>query len=277
MISAPVRWGGRPEPGPTRPAAASTAVADAVIAPPRPWRVLGVSTHACWCAAGDDVLVLIDDRAVRLPNAVVTGGRPGERIRGDAILVGGGRLDGGERQWRIVRWWDPQVAPVTTNRAVVGELLRSNRPRTGPYPDEGFGAALAARAPELALTRATALVGRGPGLTPEGDDYLTGAVAGFRHVGASVGDDGVLALLDVLRGPLLAAARAGTTRLSFSLLRHAFAGEVAGPVGALLRALTGRGDLRIALAATTAIGGTSGGALVDGVAAGAEAALGMGS
>jgi hypothetical protein len=63
--------------------------------------------------------------------------------------------------------------------------------------------------------------------------------------------------------------------LSFALMRHAFDGEVAAPLGALLRALTGRGELATALAATEAIGHRSGPALVRGAVAGVAAGCGV--
>jgi hypothetical protein len=134
--------------------------------------------------------------------------------------------------------------------------------------------ALRAGDPGEATSRAMSLIGRGAGLTPEGDDLLAGVVAGYRHVALSFGDTSAADLLEAIRDPLLTAARSATTRLSCALLRHAFAGEVAAPVGALLRALTGRGDLDAALAATMAIGGSSGAAMARGVVGGAAAACG---
>jgi len=238
---------------------------------------MGVSTHVWWCASADDVLVVTDDRQVRLPNAVIAPGGLGSGgvAPGEEILVGNDLVAPGSGGWRIVRWWDPRVLPVKTSQSVVVGHLRTAA-RTVPVPgDDGFSAALAAGHAHVATDRAVSLIGRGVGLTPEGDDYLVGAIAGYRHVAASIGNGTASAVLDETRRGLLAAARSSTTLLSFSLLRHAFAGDVAAPVGALLRALTGRGDIYDGLAATAAIGHRSGPALAGGVLCGGAAACGI--
>ncbi len=116
------------------------------------------------------------------------------------------------------------------------------------------------------------LLGSGAGLTPEGDDLLIGAVAAFRHVGCSLGRRETAAVLDAVSVPIEDAAAIATTRLSASLIRHALVGAVPAPVGDLLRALTGRGELVSSLSPTLAIGSSSGRALAEGVACGAIAA-----
>lgn len=240
---------------------------------------MGVSTHAWWCAAGDEVLVLADHRAARLPNAVVTNGRPGigqgvTMPDGD-LVTGHGAIIVGDSSWRVVRWWDPRAIPVLTDLHVVLDRVRTLARAAPAPPDKGFAMALRSSDPGAILDQASRLLGRGPGLTPEGDDVLVGAVAAFRYVSRSLSRAAALEGLDAARDQLLASARSATTRLSTVLLRHALDDEVATPVGALLRSLTGRSDLAAALVATSAIGTSSGPALVGGVVSGAAAACGV--
>ncbi|MCJ7726135.1 MAG: DUF2877 domain-containing protein, partial [Acidimicrobiia bacterium] len=117
------------------------------------------------------------------------------------------------------------------------------------------------------------LIGSGDGLTPAGDDLLSGTVAGALLIGRSIGADAMVEMVGRLEAPLMAHAAGATTSLSASLLGHAFRGEVAAPAAALMRALTGRGDTVVAAAALDAVGHSSGPALAAGVLAGARAAI----
>ncbi len=262
----------------THASAASLAVADALTAPARPWRLLGVSTHTWWCALDEEVIVITDDRAARLPNAVLAldgfGAGASSMAAGEEIEIGDGTVGAGTTGWQIVRWWDPRVAPIPAEAAEVIRRVHAAGHSVSTGDEQAFSDALRTGDAEEAIARAAALVGRGRGLTPEGDDYLVGAIAGYRHVALSIDDGAAVGVVEATRHRLLATARSATTRLSFSLLRHAFRGDVAAPVGALLRALTGRGDLDTALADTRAIGGSSGPALASGVVGGAAAACG---
>jgi hypothetical protein len=117
------------------------------------------------------------------------------------------------------------------------------------------------------------LLGRGRGLTPEGDDLLAAALAAYRLVGEAVGGSGGW-LIDRVTDEIAIAAAERTTSLSASLVRHACAGNVADPVARLLAALTDRGDLEAAIGEVLGVGHSSGAALADGVLVGASAACG---
>ena len=268
---------------PYGPAVASSAMATALLGPPRRWRVLGVSTHVWWCSADDAVLVITDDRIVRLPNAVIV--HPGHTLpapcggpattsswaalRSSHEQQPGGWSDGGKRRSR-----PPEHDP----GHVMGRARRRRGSVVDALADRWRGASdrrvLRRGEGDRVVGEAGRLIGRGVGLTPEGDDVLSGVVVGYRHIGASIGNPDVSTVLDRVGPSVLAVARTSTTLLSYSLLRHAFAGEVAGPVGHLLRALTGRGDLPAAVEATIAIGHRSGPALARGVVAGVTAGCG---
>jgi Protein of unknown function (DUF2877) len=113
------------------------------------------------------------------------------------------------------------------------------------------------------------LVGRGPGLTPAGDDALLGFLLARRAL------DPVAARADGAR--VLAAARGRTGAVSLALLRWAARGEGPAPAAALLAALL-RGDgpaLAPALRALERFGRTTGPAIATGMIGGLGA-LGSG-
>jgi hypothetical protein len=100
--------------------------------------------------------------------------------------------------------------------------LRARPPIAGDPRVEAFAAAIAARDAGAARAEAERLIGLGPGLTPEGDDLLAGALA----VAAVVHGP--------LEGVLPADLRERTTKLSATLLELAARGAVMEPVHGLL-------------------------------------------
>ena len=102
------------------------------------------------------------------------------------------------------------------------------------------------------LDDAERLLGRGPGLTPSGDDVLIGFIAMCAHAHREWGlpDPAPLA------AALAAIAPARTTAVSAALLSEAAHGRFAPVVGAVCRA--GPADLPAALARLAVVGATSG-------------------
>jgi hypothetical protein len=141
---------------------------------------------------GDIVVALTPPGGPRMPNGVET---TASVVAGTAVRIGLGRLLLGTFELRPGAAWDP--VPKVHHRPIGG-------PRLSPDPDQ--------------------LAGRGPGLTPAGDDILCGYVAGIflfhdrREEAAEIA--------------LRAAAR--TSRLSATLLRHAAVGELPEPAHAFL-------------------------------------------
>jgi hypothetical protein len=169
--------------------------------------------------------------------------------------------------------WDPMVEPIEPGPALAARgvaILRAlgvgrsdevalSDAVTSP-PPAAVAALIAALADGHAAARheaARALLGRGPGLTPEGDDVLAGAAV----VAAATGDPLTLP----------AQARHLTTPLSATLLELAAAGAGPRPVHALLD--VDRDDWRGALRDLEAVGASSGRAIALGIGA-AAAALG---
>jgi hypothetical protein len=113
--------------------------------------------------------------------------------------------------------WDPTLRlgadPAARGRTILAAL--------GAEPaDDGLARGVAESDPERAAAAARSLIGRGPGLTPEGDDRVAATAA-------------VLAARGWDAGWLPADLRARTTALSATLLELAAQGQVLEPVGGL--------------------------------------------
>jgi hypothetical protein len=223
------------------------------------------------------VLLVTGVRAARLPLSVHVGAvpevGPGASVRavGGELVLGAGAS---AAVLAVARWFDPRAAVAgvwssTALDALDAVVAADDRadPLLDPAATIGLAAALAGRA-ELASV-VGALVGRGGGLTPAGDDVLAGALAALATVGSP--------LAGSLAAVALPAARAGTTTLSAALLAHAARAEVAGPAHVVLQALADPAAGPTAIAAATrpllALGHTSGHHLAAGIAVGARSAV----
>jgi hypothetical protein len=126
--------------------------------------------------------------------------------------------------------------------------------------------ALARNESRAALEAACGLIGLGVGLTPAGDDYLTGLAAVCASPGSVAHTRlGVLARAVELRG-------AATTEVSITTLREALQGRVGESVAALGTALNHDDAGALAAAAETVIGigSTSGTDILSGMQAGLQ-------
>jgi hypothetical protein len=262
------------------PVAASAALGALLAGAPTPGALLGAGRRAAWARAGDTVVVIGGAGGVRMPNGVAlpeaqaTGLLRG-LAGGDPCSAGDGRLAIGDWDLRPVRWWDPRPTLPRVARAALRDRVASSRKSFAGVEDEGLGEALAAGDPATAvLEAAQRLIGKGPGLTPLGDDVLAGAVAASLLLGEATGHRRLCRMVAGLAPALCAAARERTTALAATLLRHACRGEVDDASAALLRALCGRGDPATALDTLRAMGHTSGAGLATGLLAGAAAAAG---
>jgi hypothetical protein len=261
------------------PAVASVAIRAALAGPTRHCRVLGASNHAVWVRVGYDVVVLSSRDATRLPNGIAVSAMSGELALASledswSARIGGGRIAIDGIVAEVARWWDPRPA---LTRIVPSRLARDTKGLPAAVPGvDGWqlNRALATWSAPHLLEAAGSLLGRGPGLTPEADDYLAGFVAAVRCLAPTLGHTRAASMLDAAAGPLAALAYARTTTFSASLIRHALRGDVAEPAGALLRAFGGRGDVPMAHQRLLGVGHTSGPALAAGLVLGARALTG---
>ncbi len=286
------------------PAAASVLVREVLVGPVRSAAVVATGRSATYLDVDGRLLAVVAHEAVRLPCAVVLAGdaRP---PAGPGVTVGAGAIRDGGRRIVVNRWFDPRVRVACLDAAAVGTLVAAVRAR--PRPDAllpadavarlasglAAGHGLAAgdrrdagdrRVPEARTdvndmhATVAALVGRGSGLTPAGDDLLAGALAALRAVGSAAAD----ALGAAVRN--LAPGR--TTRLSAALLAAADAGaaipqaeavlRALAPAGAATRRAAARDDLVGAVGRLLGVGHTSGWCLAAGLAVGASHALAAG-
>jgi hypothetical protein len=195
--------------------AVSTEVARRLTGP-RALTVLGRGRGALHLDLDGFVVTLTGPGVPRMPNGIAV-----DRVRAPARV-------GWEA--RCPPLWDPRVAALPGGAAAVRALSRWLGERTA--------------APGLTLAQAPdRLLGRGRGLTPEGDDILAGAAVGLRALGPAAGLD--RAAVDALVGPLCPAdVRERTNALSATLLRLAVAGAAPEPVGRLLAPAGDRGGDR---------------------------------
>ena len=262
--------------------AASSLLSALLSGPPRSARVRGISGPACYLDVGGDIVVVEGAGGAGLPNAVRVAHPaqpPLQLAVDDDVIVGRGGLTVDGRELPVHRWWDPHVR-IGSSRldaaavAVAVATLRSAATPAGAdragRPDAGeLARALQQRDAASLPGAARALLGRGPGLTPAGDDVLAGALAALRVLGPSrppAVATRVGAMADTLGAAVVAAARERTTALSAQLLAYADVGAVALPVGDVLRAVAGRGELVAAAVRLARVGHTSGRDLLIGIA-----------
>ncbi|MCU1656497.1 MAG: hypothetical protein JWO57_1153 [Pseudonocardiales bacterium] len=262
------------------PAASSTALRDVLAGPVAPARWLGASAsalyvsvdHSSVSAEGPSVVAVVSHDAVRLPCALVLPATAAERPLSaltpmgsrHSVRVGAGRVEwdgpGGSVTVAAVREWRPACVASGEPRAERVEALRT------AIKDIGIAYALVDTLVRAGDSRAQAgavadLLGRGPGLTPSGDDVVAGFLLGARAFGRSV--PGAVRAVEER-------ATTATTALSAELLRYATRGECVPEVATAAAAMTGRRVADDALAALLAVGHTSGSALAAGLVAAAD-------
>ena len=248
-------------------AAASTAIDSLLAAPARDAAVLGVTDAAVFLAVRAsaahrrDVVAVLTSDAVRLPCAVVlpstSAQRPLTRFAprpNDRAVVGDGCLRWPSRTGPVVIHTVRRWPPATIEAAAAGweAGLGVLRAKTADI-DIGLPPALLA---SRHADRVLGLLGRGPGLTPSGDDVLAGLLLGARAFATPV--DGLAEAID-------AHADSRTTTLSAQLLRHALRGECVPELRELIAALPDPYRVDASLEALLRVGHTSGAALARGV------------
>jgi len=228
------------------------------------------------------VIVLSSRDATRLPNGVeipqLASGRPFRDIDpGAAAEVGRGHLVFEGLVVDIVRWWDPRPVVPATSLFALAQRIAGLPSEVSGVPAADLREALVARSPARLLAATKTMLGKGPGLTPEGDDYLAGAVAATHGLAAATGVASAIRMLD-RAGPTLARlASTRTTAFSATLIHHALRGQLAAPAGLLLRAFAQRGEVAAAHRRLLDVGHSSGPALAAGMVLGAQALVHGGS
>ena len=204
-------------------------------------RVMASGAGWAWLRDGERVVHVAGLRGPRGPLTAVVDrvpvSDPGDRLRLDADRA---------RIWRT-----PAIEAMASSDAI-RDACRMVRPHVWNDPR-----ALALGTLPIAQV-AQDLAGRGPGLTPAGDDALTGYVYTAVALGRADADQARIAARH---------SAAATGEPSASLLRAAADGEVFAPAAAVLRALAAADGAALAptLRTLTALGRTTGRALLTGI------------
>ena len=255
------------------PIVAASPLELALAGPTQTATVIAVTGQAVYVELIDEartMVCLASSSAVRVPCALIIGSQaaPPQVSVGTPARVGELQLSIRTDVYRVVRWWRPPrpsglgtVAPARLTAAVrwlagqVADPLDSD----GRAAVAGLVEALAAgEGPDAPVAR---LLGRGPGLTPTGDDVLAGTLVTLLSLGSPTAKP--------LARAIAAQAGAATTSVSAGLLRHAAEGRCIPQLDDVLTAIAGPGSaagpLPRAAGALLAVGHTSGAGLLHGV------------
>jgi hypothetical protein len=238
----------------TLPGAGSTDVRALLTGPAVPGRLVGVHATCAYVATPRVVVAVETADGLGLPCSLrlgvdrATAPFAGLHLR-DPALVGAGRVVVGAMTVPVVRWWAPRRPQPGSSRDRVDVVAGLLADVPVPVPVDGAVADL---------------LGRGPGLTPAGDDVVAGLLLAFAH-------------RPDLRDPLAAEvdrlATDRTTTLSATLLRCAAAGHAIPAVTDLADALAGHGPdagLPVVVRRLVTVGHSSGAALAHGLLRGAR-------
>jgi hypothetical protein len=257
----------RPQPDPLG-GAASTDLRTVLAGPPRPARVLAEFPGAAYVDVDGEVVALLAPNAVRLPFAVLLPAGPPPL---GVVTVGAGVVQTGEAVVQVRRWWTPaRPRPPAGGRTdAIDDLAAALAAGDGGTDrdivdrTEALAAGLAGRDAAILAATVQRLVGRGPGLTPAGDDVLAGALLAGH--GGPVATRLAAALPDGLRQR--------TTALAAALLRAAVRGSGTTEGVAVVDAVRGHRSLAAPLRRLLAVGHTSGADTALGILVGARAAI----
>jgi hypothetical protein len=215
---------------------ASSLLAPILAQPSSQLEILGSSSKLIWIA--------LDGRAVTIQTvgpgnsqALTTSIFLPERTNFQLIKIGlnRGRLAVDDDPVEVVRWWQPPRAHIATSRMAFADAPSVER-----------------------------LLGRGRGLTPEGDDIL----AGWLVMARSIGHPSFRSVLTEISRT----SKIKTSTFSASLLVHAGSGYGVSPLIAYVNALLQNSKSKLAKREElTRVGHTSG----DALAAGVELAAGL--
>jgi len=241
-------------------------------------RVHGVYRSALNLTSGGGTLVTIAVELVGgLPHGILVRDVGDFRALGispgTAAVVGGGSVTLGRAlavDLAAARSWSAtlprlDIRPWRDRASLVHDLARARRPGAGldvvpgarPALDD-LGAAIVRGDRAGVVHAADRLIGRGPGLTPSGDDALAGVEAALHAASHPLAGSVSGALNDLDRR---------TTTVSAAMLRHAVRGEAAERIHRLLAAALGPTTVGLleAIREAVAWGATSGADTLAGV------------
>jgi hypothetical protein len=257
------------------PGVASTAIHGVITGPATEATVLANAENTVWLRIGPEIIAITIGGA-RRPNGIKLPEGTGVELldhidEESTVVIGNGRIVIGELSVTAAKWWDPHPRPPAANTDELEHRIE-NLPDGIPGIETGrLQAALAAMSAGGILHSSRYLLGRGLGLTPEGDDLLVGALAATRVLGEATGKERLVSLIAGISTPLVELADARTNMLSAASIRLALRGQIVESAGDLLCALAGLGDVAASHVGLIRLNRTSGPALAAGIALAARA------
>jgi hypothetical protein len=232
--------------------------------------VVAATSQATYLAVDDPsqtMLCVVTPQAIRVPCALVLEAKSPATLPppGTIGTVGNGTLSVDGATFRVARWWRPP-RPRGLGAVPPSKLAGAVRWLTGSVADPLDPAGREAVADLVRSLGAGEpvgpavgrLLGRGPGLTPIGDDVLAGALVCLAALGAPAAT--------ALGAAVAQAAPDATTTVSVALLRHAARGECIPQLADLIEAIGGdESGLPRATGGLLAVGHCSGAGLLHGV------------
>ena len=297
-------WAGH---GPGRPAigaAAHEGLREPLHAPGRRATPLAANRAAVILAVpGGRPVAVVSADAVRLPGSLVLGAPSGHLHLaslgpGTPAWIGDGSVRIGDLVVTPTRWWrsrpprraradalatsltslDTVLSPAGHEPALEARLQAGGRELAdavlaaldpGRRPSVG-ASSVAAAALERCLAAATSLLGLGPGLTPSGDDVISGTLVAVRRLLPSSAEE-----IAEIGSAIASLALARTSAVSAALLSWAAVGEGVPELLALVDGLGQGVDPEPALQALSRVGHTSGLDLSHGARGGAGVVLAL--
>jgi hypothetical protein len=250
--------------------------------------VVGVHSRACHLRLpGGRLMVLVAADVPLSPNGVAADVGAAAWRRGQTVALGADDLDAAEI-------WEPRPRVGRLAPSELADRLRAPRAMALAAGAGGsllpllwaswdvWGIAVPARrlcaaairgTPAAVAAAAHRLAGLGPGLTPSGDDFLSGFAAAWVLVGESVGLSG--AARARVTTALCRGARAGASPLGWAWLAHSVRGELPEPMTRFAGELFSPEprDLGRSLRGVLAVGASSGTDWTVGFLLGAAAVL----
>jgi hypothetical protein len=205
--------------------------------------VRGSSSTAAHIDIDGFVVTITDPRSPLMPNGLSVTERDFALPIGAPVRVESGRMrtTGVSIEWRGAAAWDPTVPAAGAGRGALlvraTHILHELTVPNESFDEAGPGVrsltkAVISRDPALATEAAERLLGRGPGLTPGGDDLLAAAAATIVALGPAVGF--AAEERHAWLNALTTGSRARTTAVSATLLELATRGFAFEPAGRLL-------------------------------------------
>lgn len=253
-------------------AAASAELFGCLTNKPHIASIIGRNRYVIWVESGSTIIAITRPDKLRLPNGIELSVLDGQfkEIVGEHLVLGNNQIGFQNGVATLVRWWNPRVYLPSCKKSHLTQRIKLAEDQLDRPNDHGLEAALSENNLSAFCKSVVALLGRGEGLTPWGDDLLLGAIAAMKTVNTQNGCTSGIQQHSRIASFVLRQARARTNAISSSLLCYALSGSFAKPIIGFLRALVGQDRLDLAIDSLVRVGHSSGTAIAQGILIGSR-------